>query len=152
MLGVDSDDGASASAATGAAAAHVNEIVWRVDSMTSECMAGLEILQYSTPIEERRGLERSVAGARVPVLGVVDTNVVMAGETYYIPGILVVAGIYGGVWSPKWAGAQGFRTRLGFGPASAASSAPSSWLETPSHHRIELDSDSQSFTTTVTRP
>ena len=115
--------------------------------MAAECMAGLGILQYSTPIEEQRGLERSVAGVRVPVLGVVNVAAMIAGEAYYIPRVLAIAGLDGGVWSPTWAGTKGFRTRLGFGP-----NPPALWLITPSGHRDEIDADTHSFTTTFTRP
>ena len=90
----------------------MDEFVWRVDSMAAECMAGLGILRFSTPIEEQRGLERFVAGARVPVLGVVNVAVIIAGEAYFIPQVLVIAGLNGGVWYPHWAGVKGVRTRL----------------------------------------
>ena len=147
MLGVNSDDEADAGTTAGTAAAPTDDFVWRVDSMTDQCMAGLGILRYSTPIREQRGLEHTIAGIRVPVLGVVDVTATIAGEACYIPRVLVIAGLDGGIWSPTWAGVKGFRTRLGFGPH-----APESWMITPSGLRVAIDAHTHSFATTFTRP
>jgi hypothetical protein len=90
-------------------------------------------LGFSTPIVERAGLTWGVGEQRIPALGSVSVAVILAGDVFYIPRVLVCAGMHGGVWSPSWAATRGIVTHINFGPDS-----PASWLVTPSDRRVPL--------------
>ena len=134
-------------AAGSAATAQADEFAWHVVSGALEVAAGLDILSYSTPLEERTDEVWFVGGIQVPVIGVVAVAVVLAGDTYYIHRILVAEGLSGGVWPPGWAAQQGFEAHLHFGPEY-----PASWLVTPTGKRIELEPFRHVFRSTFRRP
>ena len=142
----DSDDDRVALATAELRAAEEAQYPWRVESDATETCAGLDILRFSSPIVQQAGLTWGVGERRIPALGSVSVAVVLAGDVFYIPRVLICPGMEGGVWSPSWAATRGIRTHLNFGPRS-----PESWLVTPSGNRVPLSGVAHLFSTSFAR-
>ena len=142
----DSGDDRVALATAELRAAEEVQYPWLVESGATEMCAGLDILRFSSPIVQQAGLTWGAGERRIPALGSVSVAVVLAGDVFYIPRVLICPGMAGGVWSPSWAATRDFHTHINFGPRT-----PDSWLVTPSRRRVPLVAPAHVFATTFAR-
>ena len=125
---------------------------WTVVSGALECAAGLDILSYSTNLEEvsDNSVVWNVAGLSLPVIGYASVAINLAGKTYYMRKIRIVEGLYGGAWAPAKMCQFGFGTHVNY--TSSGADRGDSWIDTPHGQRIELQPYRLTFDFTFAPP